>query len=190
MTQRPKKVTISTEHVVPIANDAAVAGQVADGRNIPLVILDTTNRPDIEEMIRVHAHVGEGEVRSQWGLGDHRPDDVLLLLEFERPVETRIVLRFSMEERGGLVDMALTSRALYLRAGRPGDRVMHDLEHPRILVDLPDTGFRAVWEDAFLRQLTSFYARETGLPRRKARELARQFLVKWRRLGSFRMPQR
>ncbi len=190
MTERPRKVTIATEHLVPIANDAAVAGQVADGRNIPLVILDTTNRPDIDEMIRLHAHVGQGEVRVQWGLGEDQPDDVLLLLDFARPVETKILLRFGMDERGGLVDMALSSRALYLRGGRPGDRVIHDIEHPRILIDLPDTGFRLVWEEVFLRQMTSHYARETGLPRRKARELAREFLVRWRELGSFRMPQR
>ena len=33
---------------------------------IPLVILDTTDRLDLEEFIRVHQYHGPGDVDSQW----------------------------------------------------------------------------------------------------------------------------
>ena len=46
--------------VVPIVGDAAIATVgVGHGRLIPLIIIDTTNRPDLAEVIRAQAHLPE-----------------------------------------------------------------------------------------------------------------------------------
>ena len=51
-----------------IINDAAVATVgVGDGRLIPLVIIDSAERPDIEELVRVHKYLPPGDVKVQWG---------------------------------------------------------------------------------------------------------------------------
>lgn len=54
MAKRPKKALPPIADLVPIVGDGSIAGPVAEGVNIPLVILDTSNRPDIEGIIRVH----------------------------------------------------------------------------------------------------------------------------------------
>ncbi len=54
---------------VPIVADAGIATvAVGDGRMIPLLILDTSRRPDIEDMVKAHhALEGQGDVKAQWG---------------------------------------------------------------------------------------------------------------------------
>jgi hypothetical protein len=54
--------------VVQIAGDAAIATVgTGHGRLIPLLILDTIERPDLAEVIRVQAHSPAGDVVVQWG---------------------------------------------------------------------------------------------------------------------------
>ena len=53
---------------VPIAGDGAIAtGGIGYGRLIPLLILDTTNRPDLNEAIRIQSSVPSGDVEVSWG---------------------------------------------------------------------------------------------------------------------------
>lgn len=54
---------------VPVVADAGIATVgVGDGRMIPLLILDTSQRPDIEDMVKAHHAVdGQGDVKAQWG---------------------------------------------------------------------------------------------------------------------------
>lgn len=190
MARRPKRAIIPSADVVPIVGDAAIAGPVAEGVNIPLVILDTRDRPDIAEAIRVQAHLPPGDVRFQWGGVEDKPDDILLVLDFVRPIEARAILRFSIETQAILVEAALTARAIYLQAGRPGDRVKHDPSRPKLLIELPETGFRSKWDELFLRRMTSVLSTRLGLPRRKAEPHARELIDKLRTVTTFRMPQR
>jgi hypothetical protein len=71
---------------VPIAGDAAIAQHgMGEGRMIPLLILDTTKRDDIDELIRIHEHLPPGDVNSQWGRIEHRRDRAIsLILQFLR----------------------------------------------------------------------------------------------------------
>jgi len=123
MAKRRRTEILPIKYFVPIVADGAMAGPVAEGANIPLVILDTSKRPDIAEAIRVHAYLPPGDVASSWGGIKGHPDDVFLVLDFERPIEARAVLRFSIANQGILVEAALTAKAMYLQAGKPGDRL-------------------------------------------------------------------
>ena len=66
--------------VVPIVGDAAIATVgVGHGRLIPLII-DTTSRPDLAEVIKAQVHLPEGDVVVQCAMGlaaqaprSHRP---------------------------------------------------------------------------------------------------------------------
>lgn len=190
MVKRPKRVLLPSADLVPIVGNGAIAGRVAEGVVIPLVILDTRDRPDIAEIIRVQAHLPPGHVRLQWGGVENRPDDVLLVLDFERPIEARAVLRFEIEAEGILVESALTARALYLQAGKPGDRFKHDIDRPKLLVELPETGFRPKWDEVFLKRMTTVLSQRLGIPRRKAQPHARELIEELRTVTTFRMPQR
>lgn len=60
-------IKIRKEHekrAVTIVADAGIAVDgIGGGRLIPLLILDTTDRPDLEELIRVHQHLTPGDVK-------------------------------------------------------------------------------------------------------------------------------
>jgi hypothetical protein len=181
---------LSTADVVPIVGDGSLAGPVAEGVNIPVVILDTSNHPKVAEVIRVHAFLPPGDVRIQWGGVKGKPDDVLLVLDFVSPIQTRAVLRFSIERQGMLVEMAVTARAIYLQDGQPGDRIMHDIDRQKLLVELPDTGFRPKWDEIYISRMTAVLARRLRMSRRKAKPHARGLIDHLRSVTDFRMPRK
>src|SRR6266516_340976 len=113
-SKRPawRKVKIRLRHArevspVRIISDAAIASALrGDGRLIPLLIIDCSNRPDVEEMLRIHAHLAPGDVEIQWGrIRGH--DKVSLLLSFIRPLELNVILDFDIIQQGGLVDLII-----------------------------------------------------------------------------------
>jgi hypothetical protein len=159
---------------------------MGDGRLIPLIILDTTGRPDLEELIRVHQYVGPGDVVSQWAAIEDGSGRVGLLLSFEKPMDVSALILFDLASQGGLVDQIVRVKGLYLQAGREGDRFIKDTERPKVLMEIPDTGFGQVWDKLFLRSVVK-RMRDAGLTRREAKEAAQSHITQWRQFGDFRM---
>ena len=67
---KPKKARISRDQYgdpITIVSDAAIASRgVGHGKMFPLLIVDTGDRPDVEELVRVHKQIDPGDVTSQW----------------------------------------------------------------------------------------------------------------------------
>jgi hypothetical protein len=62
-----KRIQTLHQNPVPIVADAAIATEwMGDGRLIPLIIVDTTDRLDLEEFIRIHQYASPGDAGSQW----------------------------------------------------------------------------------------------------------------------------
>lgn len=187
---RRREGQIRVRDFVPVVGDGAIAGPVLEGVNVPLLILDTTTRPDIAELIRVHEFLPPGDVVSTWGGLHGQPQTVLLVLDFQRPIEARAVLSFEIASQGMLIELALTARAMYLQAGRPGDRIIHDPSRPKLLIELPESEFKRKWDELFRRGLTDSFRQEFGLPKRVARERAAKMIEELRAITTFRMPRR
>ena len=74
MPAKPRPVTIPVNHAreaVPIrivADGAISTGIVGDGRMLPVLILDATERPDIHAFIAMQRDSEAGDVHVQWGL--------------------------------------------------------------------------------------------------------------------------
>lgn len=191
MKLKPIKAKIPTKHPwealpVQIISDPAIATVgVADGRFIPLLIIDSSDRPDIEELVRVHEHLPPGDVNVQWAQLLKFPDSIALLLRFIRPVETLLIINFDIAKQGCIVDQILSSRALYLQPGRKGDRPVNTLDSKKILIDIPDTGFSRTWDDIFSTHLLKWF-RQKGLKKYEAKEAAEKAIKEWRRLGQLR----
>lgn len=172
-----------------IVADGAIASRgVGEGRLIPLVIVDTSNRPDFEEFIRIHQYIGAGDVTCQWGqLKGHR-DTIALVLSFLRPASLVAIVEFELRRNhGALVEQVLGTRALYIQAGREGDRLKNDVNLPKVILEVPDTGFgRAVWQKIFLRYTTA-QMRKGGLNRADAKQAAQKAIEELRTLGKIRM---
>lgn len=184
-----RKVSVPKSALVPIVGDASIAGPVAEGVMVPLVIFDAAARPDIAEAVRVHEHLPAGDVNVNWAVEDRKDaGTVLLVLDFLTPIETRGVFAFNVEEQGILVEAALTARLIYLQPGAPGDRLGHDPDRPKLLVELPETEFREVWDDVFLDGLTRWFRRR-GQRRKPARRAAKEAIARLRGVTEFRMPR-
>ncbi|MGC5330461.1 hypothetical protein [Micromonospora sp. DT62] len=173
---------------MPVVADGSIAGPIADGRLVPLVIIDTTTRPDLDELVRLHDHLSPGDVTYRWGQVERDDDQVALSLQFIRPIEVRATLLFSIEREGIIVDAALSSRAIYLQPGRPGDRLKQDMHRPKILIETPDDDFRDRWERVVTQRLAKVIRRRERMPRAEARQLATEWLDQSRSLSRFRMP--
>lgn len=175
---------------VRIVADAAISSRgVGGGRLMPLVILDTSDRPDIEEFIRVHqTAVNFGDVTAQWGQIEEHEGTVALFLMFIRPSEVAITLEFDIATQGILIEQAILGKGLYIQAGREGDRFINDVDRPKVLLHLGDgdTEFRKLWDLMFHKQVEKDL-RTGGLSKSDARRAARAAIEEIRNFGSLRM---
>ncbi|WP_327696948.1 hypothetical protein [Streptomyces sp. NBC_00459] len=159
---------------------------VGDGRLIPVLIVDTTARPDLDELVRVHQYVSSGDCKSQWGTTLGGENQVLLHLEFIRPAPMTVTLGIDVASRGILIDSILMTQALYLLPGRPGDRFMTKQNDPRVLLEIPRGDFVVVWEK-ILRSVMRKKFRDRGFDRPGARAATEEFILKMRELTGFRL---
>ncbi|MBN1461672.1 MAG: hypothetical protein JXA57_19240 [Armatimonadetes bacterium] len=172
--------------LVPIVADAAVATRgVGDGRFIPLLILDTTSRPDLQELIRVHGHLGPGDVNSLWARPPRTQRTLRLILSFRRPVQSVLMLQFDLTRQYSLVDAIVRSEAVYLQAGKPGDRLRSTVGASRIVCEVPSKAFAPEWEHLLHRVVVDALQRK-GIPRARVQDAARQMISMWRQVTDYR----
>lgn len=172
--------------LIPVVADGALAiPEVDQGRLIAVAMVDTTETVELAEFIRIHQHVQLGDVRSQWATVGRHPNEMILILNFDSPVEFTVGLVFDMEHRAGVVDQIIRSQSMYLQHGVEGDTVTSTMENPRIHIDLPSTGFESRWEKVLRRHLESNF-RNRGLTRRQAQLAADRTIIMWRDFGSVR----
>lgn len=182
-----RKVSVDSRLLVPIASDGALAGPVADGRLIPVLILDTEKRPDVAELLRVHEYVSSGDAQSIWASDRNDDDFVMLLLNFLRPMEVSLVVKFSIEKEAILVEMMLQAGAVYLQAGSPGDRLSATMDNPRVLVQLPETDFAPVWQSLLLKRMTEVMAAKLATSQKRARPVAVMVIEEMGKLAVLRL---
>jgi len=177
----------SSQLPVPIVADGAIATTIlGEGRLIPVLIIETSARPDIDELVTALQRPPPGDATSRWGRLHWHKRSVVLVLSFERPSQVGIVLEFNIADQGILVDSILTSKALYLQPGRLGDRLSSSLESPRIFVEVPDLGFKSEWDRMWPKAIAA-KLRQSGLSRTKAKEAAEKAISMMRDVERFRM---
>jgi hypothetical protein len=175
---------------VRIVSDAAVSTRgTHGGRMLLLLILDTSDRPDIEEFIRAHQSMGPGDVQTQWGQIDGHDRTIALFLTFIRPVELFMILEFDIATQGFMIDQILTAHGLYICvAERDDDRLAMNPDRPKVIVEVGGIGFDAEWDKLFHKHLAKYLRDTYTLSRADARRGARTVIADWRKFGHFRMP--
>ena len=172
---------------VPIVGDGGIATSgLLSGNLMPVLILDTSDRPDVAELIRVQRHLPPGDVASTWGGRSRRASSVLLLLDFARPSKLRIMLEFDIARQGLLVDSILHVRAVGLQSGRVGDRLATTMKDGHMIVEVAATGFEPKWNELWRRELEKDYRRR-GLTKRLAGQATDRLITEWRNLQEFRL---
>jgi hypothetical protein len=168
------------DRVVHATSSAAIANiDTAGGRLIPMIMVDAIGHPEITELIRAHEHTPAGDCVSQWATALGNSNIVRLQLEFERPIATEFLIQFELPKFGGAIDNILRARSMYLVEGDLDSTFTSTEGRPRILVELPSTGFEAGWQRIFRRSVSHMFRGE-GQSRRASRRLADQFIAEWR----------
>jgi len=174
--------------LVPVVSDAVLGTDaVSDGRMVPLLILDTTNRPDIDDVVRAHEIFQSGDSTSMLGFPSRwRHKTVCLGINFMRPQTCGIYLEFDIISQGCIVEQIIQNELLYIQPGRPGDRLKHNPDAPKVLVEVPFRDLAGVWDTAWREALTRDF-RKHGVARREANNSARAVITEWRDLFSQRV---
>jgi len=126
-------------------------------------------------------------VKSQWGQIEAHEGTVALFLNFIRPIELFMVLEFNIVRQGILVEQALTGQGMYIaKAEDARDRLIKDINRPKVILEIGDTGFRQTWDELFHKHLEKDF-RNHGLSRSDSRRAARSAIQELRRVGSMRL---
>jgi hypothetical protein len=172
---------------VKIVGDAAIASKgIGEGRLIPLIIIDTSNRPDIEELIHVHKFSPIGEVQISWCKISKNKNLLNLVLSFSRPSQCIVIIEFEIVRQGNLVDQILMSQALYIQPGREGDRLKNTMDKQRVLLEIPSVGFEKEWEKLFLARVADDFKKK-GYSLKDSNEMGKMLINELRTLGRVRM---
>ena len=113
-----------------------------------------------------------------------RARTVLLVLDFLRPSELKVLLQFEVAGQGKLVDFILDARAVCLQDGIAGDRLLTTMDHDRMIVEV--TASPPKWNRLLRRELERDFRRK-GSTRQQASEAAERTISKWRHLQKLRI---
>lgn len=165
--------------ILPILSDGVIASpKLADGRFIPILIVDTSMHRAINDVVNLHDYCESGDVDSTWAI-DHRDDFIYLLLEFKKPVSTEATIKFDILKYGGLVDTIMSTRVFYLQPGKIGDRPSNSDENSRISIEVPDISLRKIWFERWKKALIKDL-RNKGLSRGEAKKASPKIIDEWR----------
>jgi hypothetical protein len=169
-----------------IVSDAFVAtGKLADGRLLPVLLVDCCDRPDIEDLVKAHAHVTPGDVKTIWGKSSKTSKTIRLILSFEKPSKCVAVLEFDILKQGGMVDRIMRCEAFILQCGKEGERFITTLEKEGIIVEVPSKEAWPLWNEELFKALESD-AKGKGLNKKQAKEYASGVIKEWREFGDQR----
>ena len=150
-----------------------------DGKHVPLVWIDTCERPDIESMFALYKPETIGDVAIQWGRRDGAPKrTVTLFIRFIAPVELLLVLDFEVVRQSLVVDGILRAREMYLQGVGPAE-TDPQIRSSRVRVVVPDTKFDLIWEELLIDELAQ-QSRVLGATDRHARLIAQESIRRWR----------
>lgn len=176
--------------VVPIVGDGAIAHPgFADGRIIPVLVVDCAMHQQLYDLILMHSCTPPGDVVANWGHRLFQTKDVYLTLEFSQPLKTKAVFRFEVKRQASLVDGIIKSRGVYLQPVQLARRVIDGMDKPKILIEVPSSATFPRWNDIHRKSALQSYRRQ-GAGRKEAGILADEHLQRVRELWGKRMRPR
>jgi hypothetical protein len=182
--KRDKKI-YSMLHLKIISNAAISRLHFANGKNVPLIIVDTTDLLEVERAMLTHSTVKDGHVNTQWGKSTDNKY-ITLVFSFLDPVPVDFFVSFNVESQGGLVDLIIHSQLLYLQPGKPGDRLSSTMDSPRLLVEIPSRQFKKEWDLIFQRVMEKRFIK-MGLKKKDAKKAVLEFHNEWDIIREFRL---
>lgn len=179
-----KKTKIEDDFFLPIVRDGAIAtGSMAEGRNIPILILNCEKNINVLNLIQLHEESSLGDVLCTWGINKKY---AFLILEFERPVSVKFGVKFDLETQGSIADGIVQSNGLYIQSGNMGDTIVSNFDDTKLLIEVPAKTKLPNWDEKLTAAISKRMRRE-GLSRKEAKNASKQFLERMREIWGYRM---
>lgn len=182
---RKKRIHFSVAHELEtrpakiVSEPERVCMRPEDARLVPLVVIDTRERPDLDSLFASYAPETVGKVAIQWGRRDGAPKGTVTLhIHFIAPVKQLLMLDFEIVRHGVLVDGILRARELYLQGTQSGDADTQ-LQSNKVRVVVPNTQFDGIWEELLIDELVQ-RSKALGATDLHARFLAQESIRRWR----------
>lgn len=138
--------------IATVVNTAALSAVgVANGRTVPVVILQSDEEKKIDAVINAHSGISGGNCKSQWGCTYDR-NTILLHLEFTEPVVVKIIIPLDIIQNGATIDQIIHTQCLYLMTGNPEMKLAQNLCKERILLEVPSREFADEWRKLYKKK--------------------------------------
>ncbi len=178
MISKTRKTINSENRIIDVVNDALIYQRnVCDGKAIPHIIVDTENYPEVAKSIELHKEVNEGSITLTWGMTTDKKY-VLLLLDSISPVEISYVIKFDLYKQCSIIDKILSSQLMYIQAGKKGDRLLNTPNQPKLLLEVPHTGFENEWKKIY-RKTQEKRFRKLGIKKKDLDKVIDSFNREW-----------
>lgn len=140
---------------------------VANGRNIPVTIVESDVDGIINDLIITHKSVKNGNCESQWGVTEGY-EYVILSLSFSSPIEQKIILFFDVIKYGIIVNQILYAKCLFLMTGDSKTKFSEHMGDPRILLEVPCDDFQEDWNKIHRKKYTDYLRRKYRISKKEA----------------------
>ena len=89
-----------------VVSDGAMGTEnQVQGRVIPVILVDCTDREDLRDMVSLHKSLNRlGDVEHQWAVRRIRPRSVFLMLKFLDPIKTDALIEFQLPAQALLIE--------------------------------------------------------------------------------------
>ena len=160
--------------------------EFAEGRLIPAVVLKNNNGDkSLEDFIKIHQDTPPGDAKSTWT----KPLNIFergkywdLHLDFSKPQEFEMVIRFNLLKEYRIIDAIIISRGLYLSYGEKGDKISQ-MKNGFIVIEIPNSGADEIWEkemkDIVSKKIRKRFKQKT---KKEIEELVRHDISEYRKL--------
>lgn len=189
MKKKPikKEISLSEIQSVPVkvvSNASMAAMGVGEGRNIPLIIIDSSDRPDIKNLFENHEQSIKGESRAYWNIIGNK---VALLLEFLSPVDCKFIIEMDVVKMGPVINLIFKSQSLYIQQGKPGDRLKNNINLPKIIIDVHCQDFKSTWDELFLKKMKLHFKRKYKVSKKEAGKMAMRYIREFEKVENIRI---
>jgi len=172
---------------VPVISDGAISiPDFGEGKLIPAVVIDCAKHENIRDLILLQEESSPGDVSSTWGKKQFSSKEVVLILEFKKPIEVKFALKFNTKTQYALIDGIVTAKAVYLQTKESGTKITTSLLSPKMIAEI--SGDFPNWEKIYHKVLVKNFIKD-GAKRKDATIFAQEHKKHTRKFftGAFRL---
>lgn len=181
-----QKIDISYPLFKIVAEGIMSSPEFGEGRFSPALIIDVKDKVEISELFTLHKSTLPGDTLLSWAFPStfFKPKSIYINLTFSKPMDVVFGIEFILSKHYSLIDGIIQSRAFYLQAGQPGDKVSTS-ETDRILVEVPNMDFDSKWNKMILYIIENI-CKKQGVSRKNATLFAKEHIKKMREIWGIR----